>query len=260
MEAQAQEVAKATAAVAVAAKAPADLLADIAIATDSLTKTKALNLADELNDRIETDYIRLGGVLKVIKDNTWFDGSADFDTFVMEKFGFKARKADYLIQIYVDLCKKGIPWAKVAGLGWTKLKDLSGLLTLENVDEWVAKAEKLTVAELQAALKAKDAPQAPDKPVDEFIRFALKMKTDQKSVIDTAIAKAKGELNTEYDAVALENICAAYVAGGTAASTVDVSTMDGFIKSVDFMTLMTRIAELNPQWDISVDPAKTPQA
>jgi hypothetical protein len=240
------------------AKGSGDLLNDIAVAVENLTKTKALNLAEELFDTVEVSYVRLGGVLKIIKDNTWFDGSADFETYVLEKFGFKGRKADYLIQIYTDLVTKQIPWAKVHHLGWTKLKDLSPILTLENLDEWVAKAEKLTVLELQAALKAKNAPESADKPVDEFVKMNLKVKPDQKSIIDTAIAKAKGELNTQYDAVALENICAAYAAGGSVATTaqVDLTSVDAFIKSMDFMTLVTRIAELSPEWDISIEKAK----
>lgn len=260
--AEAKPVTKAAAVKTATPKGTGDLLVDIAVATENLTKVKALNLADELFDTIEVSFIRLGGVLKVIKDNTWFDGSADFESYVTEKFGFKGRKADYLIQIYVDLVTKQIPWAKVQGLGWTKLKDLSPILTLENLDEWVAKAEKLTVLELQAALKAKNAPESADKPVDEFVKLALKVKPDQKSIIDTAIAKAKGELNTQYDAVALENICAAYAAGGTVATTaqIDMSSVDSFIKSMDFLTLVTRIAELNPEWDISVDKAKAPAA
>ena len=57
--------------------------------------------------------------------------------------GSQGRKARYLISIYDNLVTKMIPWEKVSHLGWTKLKDLAPVLTPENVDEWVAKAEKL---------------------------------------------------------------------------------------------------------------------
>jgi hypothetical protein len=239
-------------------KGTGDLIADVAIDVENLTKTKALNLADTLFETVESSFFKLGGVLKIIKDNTWFEPFPDFPTFVLEKFGFASRKAEYLIQIYNDLVTKQIPWAKVSHLGWTKLKDLSPILDLTNLDEWVAKAEKLTVLELQAALKATQAPETATKVTDEFVKFGLKVKPDQKAVIDTAIAKAKGELGTEYDSVALENICASYAAGGTivASAPVDMSSLDSMIKSVDFMTLIARVAELSPEWDISVDHAK----
>lgn len=239
------------------AKGTGDLLADTAIEVEGLTKTKALNMADNLFEVVEVGFFKLGGILQIIKDNTWFEGYADFDTFVMERFGFASRKAAYLMQIYKDLVAKQIPWAKVSHLGWTKLKELSPILTLENLEDWVAKAEKLTVMELMAALKAKTAPDATTKTTDEFVPFKLKVHADQKATIDTAIAKAKGELNTEYDAVAMENICASYIAnGGGVTTSVDLTSIDGFIKSVDFMTLLTRLAELNPEWDIAVDKAK----
>jgi hypothetical protein len=244
-----------------ATKGTGDLIADTALNVENLTKTKALNLADNLFETVETSFFQLGGILKVIKDNTWYEGYADFDTFVMERFGFASRKAQYLMQIYTDLVTKSIPWAKVSHLGWTKLKELSPVLTAENLDDWVAKAEKLTVMELVAALKAKSAPETTTKATDEFVPFKLKVKPDQKTMLDAAIAKAKGVLNTEYDAVALENICAAYLADGSGkAAVVDTSSLDGFIKSVDFMTLLGRVAELNPEWDISVDKAAAPAA
>jgi hypothetical protein len=241
-----------------AKKAEEDLILAVATEVEGLSKTKALNMAQILSETVEVSYFKLGGVLKVIKDNTWFDGATDFDSFVSEQYGFQARKAHYLIQIYTDLVTKQIPWAKVSHLGWTKLKDLSPVLTVENVDEWAAKAEKLTVAELQQVLKgATPAGEAGAKTTDDFVKIAFKVKSDQAQIITTALAKAKGELNTEFDTVALENICAAYVAGSTGvAQAVDTSSVDAFIKSTDFMTLLGRIAELNPEWDITVDKAK----
>lgn len=241
-----------------AKKTEEDLILAVAIEVEGLSKTKALNMAALLSETVEVSYFKLGGVLKVIKDNTWFDGAADFDTFVAEQYGFQARKAHYLIQIYTDLVTKQIPWAKVSHLGWTKLKDLSPVLTVDNVDEWVSKAEKLTVAELQQVLKgATPTGEVGAKTTDDFVKLTFKIKSDQAQIITTALAKAKGELNTEFDTVALENICASYVAGniGTAQS-VDTSSVDSFIQSTDFMTLLGRIAELNPEWDITVDKAK----
>jgi hypothetical protein len=136
--------------------APANnLIATIAEEVEKLTKAKALALAETLTNEVETDTFRLGGILKVINDNSWFEGYESFDSFVFEKFGFQSRKARYLIQIYTELVDKQIPWEKVGPLGWTKIKDLAGagVLTVDNVDEWVAKASALTVLELQAVLK-----------------------------------------------------------------------------------------------------------
>lgn len=242
------------------AKATGDLIVDVAVEIENLTKTKALNMAEALFESVETNHFKLGGVLSVIKDNSWHDGYESFDSFVLEKYGFAARKAAYLIQIYKDLVSKQIPWAKVSGLGWTKLKDLSPILTLENVDEWVEKASKLTVLELQNVLKAAPESTSSTKATDEFVRFALKLKPDQKAMVDTAIAKAKGELGTEFDSVALENICAAYCSGASGAVQADTSSVKAFVDSADFMAVLEALAEKHPEYDISVQPVKAEAA
>jgi len=235
-----------------------NLIMDIAHEVESMTKTKALNEAERLADNIEVNYFKLGGVLKLINDNSWFEGFATFDDFVFEKYGFQGRKARYLIQIYDNLVTKQIPWDKVGHLGWTKLKDLAPVLTPENVDEWVAKAEKCTVLELQALLKAGqgEGVEKTAKTTDDVVKMAFKFKPDQADVVQQALAKAKGELKTDYDTVAMENICAGYV-GGTSAISKPYE-LDDVIKNTGFEALMTRVAELYPEYDISVAAAAAP--
>lgn len=228
-----------------------NLILDIAHEVESLTKTKALHLAEDLAENIEVNYFKLGGVLKLISDNSWFEGYETFEQFLVEKYGFQARKARYLIFIYENLVTKMIPWEKVSHLGWTKLKDLAGVLTTENVDEWVAKAEKLTVAELQAIIKQEGKGDGGKiKTTDEFVKISFKLKPDQADIVGQAIAKAKGELHTNFDAVALENIAAGYVGG---VSTVNKPfSLDEVIEATGFEPIMKRIAELYPGFDITV--------
>lgn len=206
---------------------PVDLIQSIAESVETLTKSKALSRADQLAEHIEQDYLELGGVLKIIKDNSWFEGFQTFDDFVLERFGFAARKAAYLTDIYTHLVTKQIPWEKVKGLGWTKLKDLAVILTPDNVDEWVAKIENLSYKEMMALLKGAGADGTTStnaKASDDVTVLKFKLKPDQLEVVQTALAKAKGETGTEYDTVALENICAGYVAG-TIGGKVDVNTV-----------------------------------
>lgn len=234
-----------------------NLILDIAHEVESLTKTKALNMAENLAEDIEVNYFKLGGVLKLINDNSWFEGFNYFDDFVYEKYGFQGRKARYLVSIYDNLVTKQIPWEKVSHLGWTKLKDLAQIITLDNVDEWVAKAEKLTVVELQALIKAakpSEGGEKAEKTTDEIVKMTFKFKADQADVVSQALAKAKGELSTEYDTVALENICSGYIGG-----TSDVAKpfdLDQVIDTTGFEPLLKKIAEKFPEWDIQVSPAE----
>jgi hypothetical protein len=241
------------------AKATGDLIADVAFEIEHLNKTKALNLAASLSENIEANYFKLGGVLKVISDNSWFEGFESFDVFVFEKFGFQSRKARYLMQIYEDLVTKQIPWEKVHHLGWTKLKDLAPILTLENLEEWVAKAEIMTVLELQAALKAKPDNASSTPTTDEIVTLKYKVKNDQAETINHALAKAKGECQTEFDTVALENICALYLSGNMGAAGTGGDLKAAMAES-GWEAVLTLFGELYPTIDLQVTMPETPEA
>lgn len=233
-----------------------NLILDIAHEVETLSKTKALNEADRLAENIEVNYFKLGGILKLINDNSWFEGYPSFDEFVEEKYGFQSRKARYLISIYDNLVTKQIPWEKVSHLGWTKLKDLAPVLTPENVDDWVAKAGPVTVKELQAMLKAGQPSgegEKTAKTTDDVVKVAFKFKSDQAEIVQQALAKAKGELHTEFDTVALENICAGYLGGAVQAT--KPFNLDEVIQQTGFEPLLSRVADLFPEWDIKVEPA-----
>ncbi len=234
-----------------------NLIMDIAHEVEGLSKAKAINEAAKLAENIELNYFKLGGVLKVINENSWFEGFASFDQMVFEQFGFQSRKARYLISIYENLVTKQIPWEKVGHLGWTKLKDLAPVLTLDNVDQWVEKAEKVTVAELQAMLKAGsgEGKETTAKTTDDVVKMNFKLKPDQADVVQQALAKAKGELHTDYDTVAIENICSGYLGGVTSAA--GAYDLDEVIKNTGFEPLLHRICELFPEFDVSVAPAET---
>ena len=117
---------------------------------EGLTKAKALAEAVKLHTNVDNTYFRLGGILAKILENKWFDDHETFGEYVEETFGFKERKARYLIEIYVELVNQRIPHEKVSILGWTKIKMLAKHLDVNNVDEWVERASSLSVRELEA--------------------------------------------------------------------------------------------------------------
>jgi hypothetical protein len=240
-------------------KATGNLIADVAAEVEGLSKTKALNMAAALSDNIEANYFKLGGVLSVISTNGWFEGYADFDDFVEERYGFKGRKARYLMQIYTDLVTNQIPWEKVAGLGWTKLKDLTPILTLENLDDWVETATKLTVRELQTLLAGPVKEKSDGKTTDDIQTIKFKLKNDQVETVNHALAKAKGEVGTEFDNVAIENICALYLSGnaGSLAPTGDIKAL---IQAAGWQQTLMIFGELFPDIDLEVSLSGTPAA
>jgi hypothetical protein len=232
-------------------KATGNLIADVAAEIENAPKSKALKELDNLAENIEANFFKMGGYLTVVSNNSWFEGYESFDAFVAEKFGFKVRKAHYLMQIYQDLVNKQIPWEKVAHLGWTKLKELAPILTLENLDEWVAKAEMLTVDQLKAAIKAKPEGEGAIKTTDDIVKLGpFKVKPDQAETITHALAKAKGEVQTEFDTVALENICSLYLSGNM--GVIATSDPETTIASIGWEKTLEIFDKLFPEINITV--------
>lgn len=242
----------APAAPVVAQKQEKNVILDVASEIESLGKTKALNLATKLIEEQGSNDFRLGGVFLKIQENAWFDGFESFDAFVSQKYGFQSRKAYYLIDIYKHLTTKSIPWEKVSHIGWTKLRDLAPVLTLENLDQWVAKANACTVLELQAALKS-GAAQSEDATsvngTSDSVTFKLKLKKDQLDTVMNAIAKAKADIGTTFDAVGLETICTGYNAGVVSAPAPDLSKQ---MLELGWEAALTLYAKIFPGVDVAV--------
>ena len=235
-----------------------NFLLDTAAEVEGLTKAKAINMADALVENVDANHFKLGGVLQLIYDNSWFEGYADFNTFVLQKYAMAPRTSSYLRQIYTDLVTKQIPWDTVKHLGWTKLKELSAVLTPENVDEWMVKVEGLTTLDIIALVKSQKSTtgETAAKTTDDVVKMTFKLKGDQAEVVQAALAKCKGEVGTDYDNVALEMICAGFVAGTVGGSvSTDVSgtpDLKALFATVGWEGVLEAFGEVFPNIDLEV--------
>ena len=243
-------------------KKTGDLIFDVAAEIAGYGKVKALNTAERLAEDIDTNFFRLGGLLKLILKEQWFEGYPTFEAFVLEKFGFAKRKADYLIAIYTHLVDKQIPWEKVNHLGWTKLKDLAAFLTPENVDEMVAKVKGLSYQEMMAVLK----PPAGEgggkaSTTSNVVSMKFGFHADQAEIVQKALAKAKGELQTEHDNVALSGICGGYLANASGvandAGPVDVQAL---LKGLGLEAVIDAVNSAFPDVSLSLEMSQPPTA
>lgn len=262
-EAQVQEEAQAAAAATKGkSKGSGDLILDIAHEVQGLTKTKALNQADRLADDIDSNYFKLGGILRLIKKEQWFEGFPTFEAFVENKFGFAIRKAEYLMSIYTNLVDKQIPWQAVCGLGWAKLKDLAPILTQENLEEWVTKASACSVPELQALIKgAKGEAGGGSTTVDtsaSVVKMKFSFHTDQAEHVQLALAKAKGELNTEHDNVAFAGIATGYLANATGVK--QEIDLEALFSEIGYAKVLEVFDKVFPKIALQVDPTEHEEA
>lgn len=194
---------------------------------ENMKEVAAFKAVPALVDNIDHTYFKLGGILALIQDNGWYmdRGYENFMGYVEAEAGMEYRKAMYLISIYNGLTASGVPWEKVKHFGWTKLSYLANILTLDNVDEWVAATKDMTVFALKDYIKAKSAGAPSDgaDPAEEAKKVSsmtFKVHSDQKQTIREALDKCKHESGTEFDAVALEYISLNYLGGEIKVTTV----------------------------------------
>lgn len=195
---------------------PPDPFVEIAEKVNQLTEKTSVVEARQLAQDIDCNFFRLGGILARISDQEWWAsaGFVSFKIFVQAELGMHYRKAMFLISIYNYLVEAGIPFEKVKNLGWTKLRELAPVINEDNIDEWVQTAENMNTLQLIEEIKESkkgDADVEEDKAPNDIKSKVFKLHADQREVIEEAIEAAKLKAGTEFDAVALEQICMEYL-------------------------------------------------
>lgn len=206
----------------VSQEAEPDLIVEVCAKIEGMDQSELEQHIPSLIAEVDFTYFELGLALsRYAEEGWWKDGYDSFRDSIEDKFGVQYRKAMYLMGISKNLLNADIPYSKVANIGWSKLKEISSILTAENVDEWVEKIEgppPMTLFQIQEAVKAISVNSLPSSEVpeieDKIVSMAFKVHPDQKENIRAALDKAKGEAGTEFDAVALDAICMNYMSGG----------------------------------------------
>lgn len=188
-----------------------DVLQDVVFSVENMKKEEALAAIKAINDETEFTFFKLGGILSMIQAHAWYDPHASFREFVENEHGIQYRKAIYMVEIYNRLTQSGVPWSKVAPLGWTKIKEIARVMTAETADEWVKIASQQTTLQLTETIKnklSKDASKSlEDQSSKTVTTKTFKVHNDQKETVEAALAKAKDQSGTTVDTVALEFIC-----------------------------------------------------
>jgi hypothetical protein len=194
----------------------------LALLAESITSMDEEQAKETLTNLLENEGLndfRLGGILARYQSNQdWWGDYGTFKEYVTGELNLHYRKVMYLIEIYNVLVKHGIEWDIVKTIGWTKLQVICKVIDADNVKDWVSKAEVMTTIQLQAAVKAHkegDGEEGPA-PNTDVTTMTFKVHPDQKDQIRMALDKAKEELNTDFDTVALEGICTGYLTGSVA--------------------------------------------
>lgn len=243
-----------------------DLITETVHVVENLTKENALGMVSELLFSIDSTYFNLGGVLSRIQEGGWYAeaGYKTFKEYIEGEHNMKYRKAMYMIEVYGGLVASGVPWSSVSHLGWTKILALLPVLTLDNMDYWIPISEKSTVIEIKGLVKAHQlsgTSGSGDEDEDEdgggvsvgttstVTTLTFKLHQDQKESIRLALDKAKEDLGTEYDTVALDMICQSFLEGGVALELPKTSLQD-VMHSHSWRDVLTVFSELWPEVNV----------
>lgn len=124
---------------------------------ENVCEAEAHRLASEIAETSDFDAFRLGGLLARIHRERWYVGAgyADFRSYVEARHGFKLRKALYLASIYESVIDLGLTWQELRPVGWSKLKELVGVVDKDNAQAWLATAasDGMTVLKLHALVQ-----------------------------------------------------------------------------------------------------------
>ena len=183
----------------------------------------------ECIEEIETAYLRLAELLhRVYSERMWEKWGFDtFEAYIEADLPFKRRKVFYLISIWDWFAVKVGDQAvldKVKTLGWSKLRELVGVVTPENVDEWVKKANEVSCRELaELCRKALDDRLAGDEaPLPSLDHEAVERKRtktlaftlypDQLETVEQALEIASVMAGSEKKGYLLSVICLEFAA------------------------------------------------
>lgn len=196
-----------------------------AVATEVVPDKKAFRVMEaeavRLAKEVEKGYMSLAEVLSDIKAQ--FDmcggdhaktkrelGYETFDLWVAEKLKFERRKAYYLVSIWASLhVKAKLTKRKIEEMGWTKAKELQGLvkydkLNAENADEWIEKANTMPTEELKAAVKKKT---HPGQVVEIIKRFTIGLFEEQFKNWEAALETARKLTGSDKTPHLIDVIC-----------------------------------------------------
>lgn len=221
---------------------------------------EAINRGRTYLDKVDGGYFWLGASLHALLKKKLWEGSGygSFAELVDAEYGFQKRKAYYLISTYEGLVNADVPWSDVKHLGWTKLRELAPILTADNAAELIGLAEGMNCAELQAyvaSLKAGslDKNEYAEDEGPKQISKTFKFHADQWETVELALEKARGEADTEYDAVALEAVCLGYLSGPKAPKPAKPPSLRSLIKEVGIDDALAAVGDVFPEADITYE-------
>jgi len=110
--------------------------------------------------RIDEQFREVAKLMFVVYQRSLFTrwGFKNFEEYVNADLGFSYRKANYLVKIWDwytnNVSRDDVLDAIWNEIGWTKAKEMVGIINDENADEWLRKAREMNAIQLAESCRA----------------------------------------------------------------------------------------------------------
>jgi hypothetical protein len=188
----------------------------------------------DLRRQVEEGYWDLSQALYEVYSGSYYIawGFASWKEYAECELELAPRKAQYLVSIqeWFGRMRPEIQnW--VQGLGWTKAKELVGVVTEENAKDWRNRLDGLSYRDMMSELHRSDDGSGPNPdPLPSGTSNSSGDEKPQKKMfslfsaqsenVEVAIEKAKKMANTEKEGHALDLICSDFLATNAGVDTV----------------------------------------
>ena len=125
---------------------------------NELTETNVHDKVIELKKDIERSFIKMGGMLKLVRDNKLYleKGCVTFEEYIAIPELALNRSTVYAIINVFEVFFEKSNQSDIEGLteiGYSKLNRISQFKDQDNFDEWIYKAKTLSLSDLGAEIK-----------------------------------------------------------------------------------------------------------
>jgi len=199
--------------------------------------------------------LKQGGALTRLMEINWTGSHSTFRKWVEKELGMRWNDARSKMKIYEKLLQSKVTEEQLEGLRWSKIAIIAPALSPENCAHWIAKAKEITLGELREMVEA-DQKASGEKGKSDVTTWCAKLHADQEKTWLTALDKVKAEVNTKFDAVAMDALAIGYLGGSVPLAEVNAKP---WMKSMGCEAVLDILAEVFPEVDLTVAIPEEPK-
>lgn len=163
----------------------------------------------DLNSEVEKNYLVIAELMHTVRNSELYAGWGfnTFEEYADKDLSIAKRKAYYLTDVWQMVKDFRLSKPKVQKIGWTKMRELKGIIDVENAKEILDLASKLSHRQLKEELfKKYSRKDTKNRSLPTLTTMTFKLQTDENSIIADGLEQAKALLETDNNVVALVHI------------------------------------------------------